>query len=455
MCDIFDKTNTRSILALISLRFVRIKGYMITKNMSVRIARSTKKLPPVSLSDFYPKGTIYFYGYPSGTDSGFLNLDPPSSEELIAARPNICLGANMSVINFCASSEERISQDVLMALQLQQPAQTQIRTLPSTITHDVLGIQRNEAVQAFLHNTVPSGMLAMAQPYVDESFRALCRIDPHLTSWLNDKAHMTHYIAPDTLPAQYGLYTSGAELVQCIADIPVPCVVKLTSSGGGDGVYICKSATALASAATKLARIEGTIYVEQYIQTVRNYGVQFGVPHDDGDIKILGISEQIVSESGEFLGGIVSKNQTKAYRQLEHILHMMLQDTLPFVKNLGWHGVGCLDVLTDREGKAYIIDANFRMTGMTAAHFLNCNNAIQRHALVLTADFCGNKQQLMQALVPFVNSGQLRVIALTRTKNNWKINACVQYGSITERRLVARSLIGNNLTSKTLHMYAE
>ena len=78
--------------------------------------KAKKKVSPtrkITLSDFFPKDTVYFYGYPSGEDSGFLNLVHPSIEELVAARPLSCLGDSLSVLCFTATSKKAINPKII------------------------------------------------------------------------------------------------------------------------------------------------------------------------------------------------------------------------------------------------------------------------------------------------------------------------------------------------------
>ena len=56
----------------------------------------------VTLSTYFPAGTRFFYGYPAGEDSGFLNRVGPEIEELVAARPICCAGRDVFIVNFAA-----------------------------------------------------------------------------------------------------------------------------------------------------------------------------------------------------------------------------------------------------------------------------------------------------------------------------------------------------------------
>src|SRR5437868_6415996 len=72
----------------------------------------------LSLSTYFPKGTQYFYAYPAGEDSGFLNRVPPQVEELVAARAAICAGSHVSVVSFAATNTPALDQSLLDDLNI-------------------------------------------------------------------------------------------------------------------------------------------------------------------------------------------------------------------------------------------------------------------------------------------------------------------------------------------------
>lgn len=96
--------------------------------------KAKKKVSPtrkITLSDFFPKDTVYFYGYPSGEESGFLNLVPPSVEELVAARPLRCLGSGMKALCFSATTSTSIDSSILKSLKLNDK-ENQVINFPKT-----------------------------------------------------------------------------------------------------------------------------------------------------------------------------------------------------------------------------------------------------------------------------------------------------------------------------------
>lgn len=404
----------------------------------------TKK---ITLSDFFPKDTVYFYGYPSGSEAGYVNLDPPTAEEIIAARINLCAGNNIKVVNFSTTTRVQIGSDILSALELDKLDSKQIIVLPSEINTEVNVRKRNILIRDFLMANVEKGMLIMAQPFLDKDFRAHSQIDPKVTVWLNDKKNIKDFIHKDLLPKQYGLFKDGQELSDNILSLKAPVVIKLTSSGGGDGVYLCQTDKEILETTNKLNDFAGTILAEKFITAKRNYGVQFGIPHNSNPINIIGISEQITNPEGEFLGGIV-KSDVKIPSVLNPVINSLLRDILPFAKRLGWYGVGCVDVLVDSDNNAYIIDFNFRMTGMSTFLMLRANGAISGNIMSFSGEFVGKGSELVRVLRPLINQSELKLISISKNSDHWRLNGCLSYRNIKELHRNIKYLNNNMIFSK-------
>src|SRR5438477_273 len=99
---------------------------------------------PVSLSDFFPTDTIYFYGYPSGEDSNFFNNVPPVIEEVVAGRPLCIAGDNIKILTFNASLDPSVWNILKNDLHLDLIDKNNIITLPEEITAYTEGNKRND-----------------------------------------------------------------------------------------------------------------------------------------------------------------------------------------------------------------------------------------------------------------------------------------------------------------------
>jgi hypothetical protein len=425
-----------------------------------RVAELAKnKVSPsqkITLSDFFPKGTIYFYGYPSGEESGFLNLVPPSVEELVAARPLRCLGSDMSVVCFSATTNASVNPSILSALNLND-AKDRIIHFPENINEKLTGAKRNEEIRKFLNNEIPAGRLVMAQPFLNDETQHLFQINPDLSNWLNDKRNMGDYIDVSMMPERLGFFNNGEELSNGRMNIAAPCVIKVTSSSAGDGVYICRDEKTLLASVESLASVQGSILVEKLVNEMKNYGVQFAVPSKvDSPISIIGFSEQVVTPEGEFMGGIIQAGCVP--KELEPAIKIVRDEILPKIRAMGWYGIGCFDVLIDEAERHYFIDCNFRMTGMSAFLILQHNGELPPNLLTFNSEFEGTENDFESRIVPLSipsSENKLHIVALSRNKNIWRLNCAISFNSVEDLKETAHLMLKHGLQSKVLHQSEE
>jgi hypothetical protein len=402
-----------------------------------RVVKSSKK---VSLSTYFPEGTTYFYGYPAGEDSGFLNQVPPAVEELVAARAATCAGPHVTVIGFAATNAPHVPKSLLQKLSIPQLDQEQLILLPQAIDTTMKGGERNQFIKNSLTESVDAKSLVMAQPFTTPDMEEIYQIPAKLTRWLNDKSTMNQYVTAQFMPAKLGLYENGEEFAAHYAELTIPFVAKASSSSAGDGVYVCLTQDDVQAAVKGLKQVGGTILAEQYIEARKNYGIHFGIPyHEAMPIDMLGVNEQLTTPAGEFIGGIISSTDCPA--ELIEAQRYLRDEILPKIRDMGWYGIGCLDVLTDRAGRFYFIDANFRMTGMSAYHCLIANGAITSPLMGFSGTFTGSRAAFEAIMLPLADrSGKhliMQLIALSRHDQTWHFNAALFFDS--HEQLVERA----------------
>jgi len=413
----------------------------------------------ISLSTYFPSGTQFYYGYPAGEDSGFLNGDTsPKTSELFAARAYSCAGSKVSVVGYASSRYPVIPQGVFDKLCVPNLLSSQAIILPKKITSSYETHVRNKLIKKALMKTISPGMLVMAQPFIDESMSEIFQIPSQLTFWLNDKNNMRDYIMEALLPKRHGTYRNGLEFEKEYKKLSLPVVIKASSSAGGDGVFICSTKADLLNAVSKLSSISGTILAEQYIKDIKNYAIHFGIPADGRrPIDILGVNEQLTTPDGEFVGGII--RSTTIPKVLEQSVAHLREVILPHVRSMGWHGIGGFDVLIDEKGLAYYIDCNFRMTGMSAYHFMVANNEITEPLVAITGRFNGGSEEFESTMYPYAGSKSsdrfLQIVAMTRHKDAWQFNASLSFSSEAELMTRARMLLGCGVESHALRLISK
>lgn len=394
-----------------------------------------------NLSNFFPSETEYFYGYPAGEDSGFYNLVPPYVEELVSARPLVCAGDSMRVVVFANTVRDRCKR-MFSALEVPSNLDNAI-ILPNEITASVTGKNRNDVVRSALRKQTQDNRLIMAQPYADKELAEKYQINADLSQWFNDKQNMAQYIPAQYLPRILAQVENGLAFTQM--ENRAPCVVKVTSSSSGDGVAICRTAEDFSAAQKNFSQVNSSIFVQELIQETDNIGIQFGIPADQKlPIEVIGQSNQLISESGSFEGGIVWKNKDVP----AEVTRVLREIILPNVRKMGWYGVGGLDVLVKNKEEFYFIDPNFRMTAMTAPVYLSKNDTIKKNAVsmsgvlpedLLTEIACnGSRRQL------------LSIVSLSEENEQLRFNGCLLFDQQETLRENAEALIQYGVRSSLL-----
>jgi len=429
---------------------------MFYKKPIVKVASRLKKVfeSPSTLSTYFPEGTVFFYGYPSGEDSGFLNRVAPSTEELVAARALCCTGGKVSAVCFAATTHPIISEKLLDDFSVPKPS-AQALVVPAEIDPSVQGNERNHQVKEYLKAHLKPGSLVMAQPFADADFKDAYQIPAEVTLYLNDKKNMQEYIDETSLPHRYGSFKNGAAFLKKASTLPLPVVIKASSSSAGDGVFLCRNKRDLERAAKKLASISGTIIVDQMIDFYKNYGVHFGVPHDKTKpIDLIGVNEQITSKYGEFMGGVIDSLEIP--EALDGAVEHLINDILPKVRDMGWYGIGGFDILVDKEGEAYFIDCNFRMTGMSAYHFLVDKGTIKRPIMSISGEIEGEEADFRNIMEPFSSNKAknkfLYIISMSRHGNTWRFNAALEYSNAKELTERAQAILDAGVESSVLSL---
>lgn len=426
-------------------------------------SKQTKRKRPkpklrFSLSDFLPPDSVYFYSFPAGEDSKFYNKVTPWKEELVGARPLVCAGDKIKVITFSSTLKNetwKLFTEKINAIMIDRD---QIISLPDKITAGVKNSKRNKLVKAALKAFSHQGRLVMTQPYLNKRLFDMYQISPRLTNKLNDKITQPLYIPKKYLPIRYKRFPNGKKFFAYKGFIHLPCVVKVSSSSSGDGVRICKDKEFFKKVQKDFRYIKGTIFIEEFITAAYNLGIQFGVPCDPKKpIEIIGFNEQLTSEQGNYLGGIV--NPKKKIKSLKKIYELLETNVLPEVRSWGWHGVGGVDVLIHDDGKFYFIDPNFRMTAAFAYIFLAKNKLAKTPLVSFTGVYKGSKYAFEKNIVPIAKEGSLeqkiKIITLTKYRGAYRFNAGMYFKESKDIKKNAKKLLSMGIQSGVLEELLE
>ncbi|MEH2384523.1 MAG: ATP-grasp domain-containing protein [Nostoc sp.] len=154
-----------------------------------------------------------------------------------------------------------------------------------------------------------------------------------------------------------------------------PYLIKTSHGLSGEGTYIIKSPSDLNYCLQEIRKyldikLLDTIIVSEFVKNeVQNYCVQFYV-NKLGEITLIGTTTQLVTPEGNYLGGLIDYRNTDMSKFFE-----MISNVGQYAHKQGYFGVIGFDVLEDRDGQLYAIDANFRVNGSTPL-------CLQRHTLL-------------------------------------------------------------------------
>ncbi len=413
--------------------------------------KNKKKM--LTLSDYFPHGTEYFYSYPLGDTIFFYNAGDPVADELISARLLACAGEDVKVVVYSSILRHKSLDLLRKNSDIPFIPKKQIIVLPPTINERTPELKKNELITEALVKETSRRNLVMAQPILDERLVSEYQIDPKLSIWLNDKKNLDQYVDPEFLPKRYAQFRNGEDFFNSTEKLIVPCVVKISASSSGEGIRLCLNRIDMKKAKKDFKARAGTIFVEEYISYTHNIGFQCGIPFNKKKPPhIIGYNHQVTAADGEFLGGFIFKEEKN--RKIEKIKKMITNEILPKIQKMGWHGVGGLDVLLTRNGKFYIIDSNFRTTGMTAYIFLIKNKLITKSMVSFTATFRGSREEFTEKVLS-INQGEqkiLTIVSLSKKGNEYRFNAALLFDERYEVPYLAVDLIERGIKSEVLQI---
>ena len=180
---------------------------------------------------------------------------------------------------------------------------------------------------------------------------------------------------------------------------------------------------------------------------MQNYCVQFYVSKT-GDITLIGTTSQLVTPEGNYLGGLIHYDKTDVNRFFE-----MIATVGQYAHQQGYFGVIGFDVLEDKDGEFYAIDANFRVNGSTPL-------CLQRHTLLklgkevakYSSDYHmdGTLDSILVALKPELDCKDFIILSALEKVKYGKIYTEI-YGIVSGETVEEIQNLENKLQRKGLH----
>lgn len=385
-----------------------------------------------SLSDVFPEGSTYFYGYPAAwdEDSCFLNTAPLSSETIVAGRPLVCAGDSVNVLVYTKTVQQKVLE--ILEHELGTLLTQRRIVLPEAIGSIVDPQEFNQQMKNVLSEFMKDESFIMAQPLIDPRLTRKYLTNPDIGRWANDKDNMREFFPEEYLIPELGRANCGDEFSRMDPNtFPYPCVVKLSSSGGGDGVRICKSPSDFIEAQKTFAPYNCPILVLKFIHTVKEIGAKFAI-HPDATPRFsrIGATSDFSSRSGEWVGSLIGSEDDKD--MIEKMYAVLETSMLPKLHQKGWRGIGEGGALIDADGRLYFSDCNCRMTAdMPQTFQMNQNLFPGKQLVVFNGVRPGSLEDFSSVMKPIAQRGTenqiMNVVAIGETEEGVKVHGGILF----------------------------
>jgi hypothetical protein len=194
-------------------------------------------------------------------------------------------------------------------------------------------------------------------------------VAPSLLRSLNDKGRMEGIVPPEWLPSRRTITVAELPAGLSLVAHGRPVVLKAATelpSGGGHGVWICRTAEAVERARAALAT-ERRVVVEEFLEIARSVCVH-AVVYPDGSSALIGVAEE-VCRAGRWLGNwhdALSDNVPQSVLDV-------VAGIVASASTLGYRGIVGIDVALLEDGPPRVLDLNFRVNGSTAGAWLRAS----------------------------------------------------------------------------------
>ena len=250
----------------------------------------------------------------------------------------------------------------------------------------------------------------------------------------------------------YNLHTKSLEDIQLPEQFPY--LIKTSHGLSGEGTYIIRNSSDLNYCLEELRKylnikLLDTIIVSEFIKNAaQNYCVQFYV-NKAGDVTLVGTTTQLVTEEGNYLGGLIHYRETDMSKFFE-----MIAAVGQYAHSSGYFGFIGFDVLEDKDGELYAIDANFRINGSTPL-------CLQRHTLLglgkevakYSSDYRmdGTLDSILVTLKPELERKDFIILSALEKVKYGKIYTEI-YGIVSGETIEEMQHIEQNLQAKGLQL---
>nr|WP_263315045.1 ATP-grasp domain-containing protein [Mammaliicoccus sp. Marseille-Q6498] len=222
---------------------------------------------------------------------------------------------------------------------------------------------------------------------------------------LNNKTKIAQWTGGKFLPRREIIDTEAFE--ERIKHWELPLVIKPGDelpTAGGYGVMICYTEADLEKASQRIKKATGTkqVIIEQFIEEVDNYCVQYVYSEKTG-IRYIGAVKQLTNKYGFYNGNI---NSQEVPQSVIDAGYEIMKNAVEY----GYKGVSGFDLLIDKNGDVFAIDLNFRQNGSTSMLLLKDRLQDGFHKF-LSYHSKGDNTHFYQTIKKYIKKGYLYPLA--------------------------------------------
>ncbi len=319
---------------------------------------AARLVPALTLADIFGPGIVYVarrspsvHGWGS-TEPG--NTDSQTGNQLAVAGRMPCI-ANAGVVTPPALA-------LLADAGLPVEADLHVYRSPA----EYLDLLRRLPARGF--------RLAMQRAHPeDEAPRAASLVPSDLLRALNDKGRMEDVVPPGWLAPRRVFAMSELPPAENLLGGGRPVVLKAATpqpSGGGYGVWVCRSRAEVEAARAALSG-ERFVVVEEFLRIRRSVCVH-AVVLPDGTVSVGGVAEEVCGADGRWLGSWLDAEADALPAEVPGVVLQIVRAAAA----RGYRGIAGIDVAIPEEGPPRVLDLNFRINGSTAVAWLR--GAVER-----------------------------------------------------------------------------
>ena len=163
------------------------------------------------------------------------------------------------------------------------------------------------------------------------------------------------------IPVTFGMMGSQEEILQMADTLPYPVLIKAAAGGGGKGMHIVWEKKDLKQEMERASREaekyfgDGTVFIEQYIESPRHIEVQVLADHFGNVIHLHERECTIQRRYQKIIEESPSPTLTEEKRQ------QMCETAVKLCKAIGYRNAGTVEFLVDRDLNFYFLEMNTRI----------------------------------------------------------------------------------------------